>query len=208
MGGMHLRTDVGNWLPLSIKEINHVFSKITAFWCIAGGEALDLHLGKKSREHSDLDVVIYREQQQEVYQSLSREWTLYKAESGRLAPWKDGEFLDSVHDVWVSRNENSPWSFQLMLMDSVKDEWVYRREKSIKRPKSSMYLRTSEGIPYLKPEIQLLYKAGSSRMREKDFKDFQTMLPVLSPEEKKWLKLSLEKQFSEGHHWRDIFKNS
>lgn len=46
-GGKHLRTDIDNWLPISIKEINQVFSKMTAFWCIAGGEALDLHLGKK-----------------------------------------------------------------------------------------------------------------------------------------------------------------
>ncbi|MED4732003.1 hypothetical protein P9597_28510 [Aneurinibacillus migulanus] len=196
-----MRTDIDNWLPISIKEINQVFSKMTAIWCIAGGEALDLHLGKKSREHSDLDVVIYREQQQDVYQSLSSEWMLYKAENGKLNPWEDGEFLESINDVWVSKNANSPWSFQIMFIDSVNDNWVYRREKSIKQPKSSIYIRTSEGIPYLKPEIQLLYKAGSSKVREKDFKDFQTMLPLLSPEEKKWLKLSLKKQFPEGHNW-------
>ncbi|WP_326943016.1 hypothetical protein [Aneurinibacillus migulanus] len=112
---------------------------------------------------------------------------LYKAENGKLNPWEDGEFLESINDVWVSKNANSPWSFQIMFIDSVNDNWVYRREKSIKQPKSSIYIRTSEGIPYLKPEIQLLYKAGSSKVREKDFKDFQTMLPLLSPEEKNGL---------------------
>ncbi|GED15453.1 hypothetical protein [Aneurinibacillus migulanus] len=112
---------------------------------------------------------------------------LYKAENGKLNPWEDGEFLEPINDVWVSKNANSPWSFQIMFIDSVNDDWVYRREKSIKQPKSSIYIRTSEGIPYLKPEIQLLYKAGSSKVREKDFKDFQTMLPLLSPEEKNGL---------------------
>ncbi|MFP7298943.1 nucleotidyltransferase domain-containing protein [Neobacillus niacini] len=196
-----LRTDIDNWLPISIKEIHQVFSNIPAFWCLAGGEALDLHMGKKSREHSDVDVVIYREQQQILYQSLSREWTLYKVSNKKLTPWRDGEFLESINDVWVSKNANSPFSFQLMFLESVNDEWVYRREKSIRVPKSRIYLKTSEGIPYLKPEIQLLYKAGSSRMREKDFKDFQTLLPVLTEEEKDWLKLSLITQFPEGHHW-------
>jgi len=43
---------------------------------------------------------------------------------------------------------------------------------SIKRVKSKIFLRTSKGIPYLKPEVQLLYKAGSSQVRERDFKDF------------------------------------
>lgn len=60
-------------------------------------------------------------------------------------------------------------------------------EKSQLNNQRAVYIRTSEGIPYLKPEIQLLYKAGSSKVREKDFKDFQTMLPLLSPEEKNGL---------------------
>jgi hypothetical protein len=184
-----------------MEEINQVFSKITAFWCIAGGEAIDLHLGEKSRKHSDIDVVIYREQQQNVYQSLSGEWVLYKAGGGQVVPWEDGELLESINDVWVSKNANSPWSFQIMLLDSVDDDWVYRRENSINQPKSSIYLRTSDGIPYLKPEIQLLYKAGSSKIREKDFKDFKTILPFLSTQEKNWLKHSLQKQFSKGHTW-------
>jgi hypothetical protein len=196
-----LRTDFNSWLPISMKEIYQIFSKIPAFWCIAGGEVLDLHFGKKSREHSDIDVVIYREQQQDVYQSLSSEWLLYKAGRGKVVPWEDGEFLESINDVWVSKNANSPWSFQIMFLDNVHDDWIYRRERSIKKLKSSIYLRTSEGIPYLKPEIQLLYKAGSSKVREKDFKDFQTMLPFLSTQEKNWLKHSLHKQFPEGHTW-------
>lgn len=64
---------------------------------------------------------------------------LYKAENGKLNPWEDGEFLESINDVWVSKNANSPWSFQIMFIDSVNDNWVYRREKSIKQPKSSIY---------------------------------------------------------------------
>ena len=196
-----MRIDFNNWQPLSMEEINQVFSTITAFWCIAGGEALDLHLGKKSRDHHDIDVVIFREQQQDVYQSLSSEWVLYKAGGGKAVPWEDGEYLESINDVWVSKNANSPWSFQIMLLDSVHDNWIYRRERSIKKLKSSIYLRTSVGIPYLKPEIQLLYKAGSSKVREKDFMDFQTVLPFLSTQEKNWLKHSLQKQFPEGHTW-------
>jgi hypothetical protein len=196
-----MRTDIDNWMPITVTEINEMFTEIPITWCIAGGWALDLHLGKKTREHSDIDVVIYREEQRILYQSLKKDWMLYKAQNGKLKPWEDGEFLTSINDVWLSKNTDSPWSFQIMLVDSENNEWIYRREKSIKRAKHKIFLRTNEGIPYIKPEVQLLYKAGSSKIREKDYKDFQNILPLLVSKEKEWLKSSLNKQFPDGHDW-------
>jgi hypothetical protein len=43
-----MRTDIDNWVPLTVTEINEIFSAIPIMWCIAGGWALDLHIGKKS----------------------------------------------------------------------------------------------------------------------------------------------------------------
>jgi len=63
---------------------------------------------------------------------------------------------------------------------------------------------TNEGVPYLRPEIQLLYKAGSSEIREKDNTDFQNTLPYLLLKEKEWLRTSLTRQFPEGHAWLEF----
>ncbi|WP_257205960.1 hypothetical protein [Bacillus cereus] len=115
--------------------------------------------------------------------------------------WEEGEFLKSTNDVWVNKNNNSPWAFQIMLIDSEESYWIYKREKLIKRAINEMFLRTPEGIPYLKPQVQLLYKAGSSQVREKDSNDFQSILPILSLQEKERLKVSLKQQFPEGHAW-------
>lgn len=57
-----MRTDISNWMPLTVSEINEIFSVIPIRWCIAGGWALDLHLRKQTREHSDIDVIITREE--------------------------------------------------------------------------------------------------------------------------------------------------
>ncbi|MCR8985466.1 hypothetical protein NW801_10430 [Brevibacillus laterosporus] len=198
---INLRTDIDNWMPVTVSRIYEVFSEIPIRWCIAGGWALDLHLGNKSRQHSDIDVIVIREDQLAAYQSLKRDWTLYKAKDGKLMIWEEGEFLKSTNDVWVSKNNNSPWAFQIMLIDIEESYWIYKREKSIKRAINEIFLRTPEGIPYLKPEVQLLYKAGSSQVREKDYNDFQTILPILSLQEKEWLKVSLKQQFPEGHAW-------
>ncbi|NBD23554.1 hypothetical protein GT019_06680 [Paenibacillus sp. T1] len=195
-----MRTDISNWMPLTVTEINNIFSVIPIRWCIAGGWALDLHLRKQTREHSDIDVIITREEQLIAYQHLIRDWILYRAEDGKLSLW-EGEYLNSTNDVWVSKNDESPWAFQLMIMDTEENSWTYKRDKSIRRPMDEIFLRTDEGIPYLRPEIQLLHKAGSSQVREKDYIDFQTMLPSLLSQEKAWLKSSLMRQFPESHAW-------
>lgn len=198
---MDLRTDINNWMPLTVSEINEVFSNIPLRWYIAGGWALDLHLCKQTREHSDIDVIITRGEQLIAYQYLNRDWMLYKAEDGKLDLWEDGEYLNSINDIWVSKSSETPWAFQIMIIDTEEKSWIYKRDKSVRRPIDDIFLKTVEGIPYLRPEIQLLHKAGGSQVREKDFNDFQTMLPSLLPQEKAWLKSALNRQFPGGHAW-------
>lgn len=195
---MSLRIDISNWEPLTVTEVNHLFAESPIPWGIAGGWALDMYLGRKTREHSDIDIVIFREHQQVVYQLLNGDWDLYKAKNGELSLWQEGEYLDAVNDIWVRRDAQSPWAFQIMLMESEQEQWIYRREKSIKLPKAEIFSADGSGVPYLKPEIQLLYKAGSSQIREKDSRDFQAVLPSLSSKEKAWLEKALKRQFPSG----------
>lgn len=196
-----VRTDFNNWKPLTIREVSKIFSGISIYWGIAGGWALDMHLGRTTREHSDIDIVIFRKDQQVLYQLLKNEWTLYKAKDGKVSLWQDQEHLDVINDVWVSRGFHSPWAFQIMLMDCEQGNWIYRREKTIKVSKEELFSTDENQVPYLKPAIQLLYKGGSSRIREKDFSDFQSVLSSLSLKEKEWLKEALKRQFPLGHSW-------
>jgi hypothetical protein len=57
---------------------------------------------------------------------------------------------------------------------------------------------TSDGIPYLVPEIQLLYKAKG--LRPKDEADFRQTLPALSLEQRDWLREALL-QAHPQHPW-------
>ncbi|MFJ5565683.1 nucleotidyltransferase domain-containing protein [Lysinibacillus xylanilyticus] len=198
-----MRTDIDNWESITVTEIYKLFSTIPIKWGIAGGWALDLHLGKQSRVHDDIDVILLREEQLTVYNHLSGDWMLYKAENGKLVHWQEGEFLKTTNDIWVTKSSSSPWAFQIMLVETEQQSWIYRREKSIRRRLEDIFLRTDDEIPYLRPEIQLLYKGGSSKVREKDFQDLQIMLPYLLPEQRDWLKITLKRQFPTGHSWLD-----
>lgn len=190
-----------NWAPLSVKEVTELFHPAPFMWMIAGGWALDLHIGFETRNHGDIDIVIKSSDQEKVYHFLSENWELYKAIEGRLTPWQAGEFSASVDNIWARKNTQSPWSFQMLFIEDINEQWIYKREKSITKPIEDLFLRSVEGIPYMRPEVQLLYKAGSSNIRKKDVEDFLHIWPSLSETERNWFNKALKKQFPAGHDW-------
>ncbi|MBJ6360723.1 nucleotidyltransferase domain-containing protein [Paenibacillus sp. GCM10012307] len=199
-----MRKDYDNWNPLSVDEMVAIMDSIPVTWCFAGGWALDLYIGRQTREHGDIDIVLFHDEQATMLDGLAKNWRIYKADQGELSNWEPGEALTTVKDVWVSKDEHSPFTFQLMLVDRKDGAWIYHRERTIQRPEKDIIAMTSEGIPYLKPEIQLLYKGGSSEIREKDHRDFQNVLPLLTLEEREWLKNALDRQFPGGHVWMAV----
>jgi hypothetical protein len=85
-----------------------------------------------------------------------------------------------------------------MIADTRDEEWLFRRMPTISRPMATIGDRTPEGIPYLAPEIQLLYKAKG--LRPKDEADFQSALPALQQERRAWLRDALAQVHPE-HPW-------
>lgn len=203
-----MRTDYLNWEPISVAEARNIFDPIPVWWAIAGGWALDLYLGQQTRYHEDTDIVIFRDEHEAVFDRLSQDWLIYKAESGNLSLREPGEYLTTTKDIWLSRNETSPWKLQLMIIDREQEDWIYGRKPSIRRKWADIRAFTPEGTPYLKPELQLFYKGGGSKIREKDQVDFERFLPRLNGEERLWLNSSLQTQFPQGHPWMDDVINS
>jgi hypothetical protein len=196
--------DPHNWDPLSVDEVVALFRDLPAPWWIAGGWALDLFLGRTTRPHEDTDVVILRRDQLVVQEYFRRQWRLFKTHQPRwphLAPWPAGEFLDlPVSDIWARRElDRGPWRFQLMLTEEEGDRWVYRRLRTIGGEIAGLGLTTDAGVPYLAPEIQLLYKSRTGRAR--DALDFRNVLPHLPTARGEWLLDGLRRQYPEGHAW-------
>jgi hypothetical protein len=69
------------------------------------------------------------------------------------------------------------------------DDWVFRRDARIRRARVDMVLMTSDGIPCLCPEIQLLYKSKSPRPKDDD--DFRVVWPLLDERARAWLDSAL-----------------
>ncbi len=75
---------------------------------VAGGRAVDLVLGRQTREHGDLDLLVLRRDQATVREELV-DWDVHAADPpGSLRPWPVGDSLPpAVHDVWCRRTPAS-----------------------------------------------------------------------------------------------------
>jgi hypothetical protein len=77
--------------------------------------------------------------------------------------------------MWCPPCGDQRWSFELLLYGAHADDWVFRRLPTLRVPLDKVITRTPEGIPFLTPEIQLLYKARHPRT--KDQKDLEWHRP-------------------------------
>jgi hypothetical protein len=68
--------------------------------------------------------------------------------------------------------------------------WVHHRGvRCVRRPLAEI-TRNRDGIPFLAPEVVLLFKSRSKT--DRDRRDVQTALPVLNAEQRSWLRDTLE----------------
>ena len=191
--------DLGNWDPLDPTEVAGLLQGCSAPWWIGGGYAIDAFVGRFDRRpHEDVDIGLLAADQSAVRACLTG-WELYCADPpGTLRPWLPGEHLEGpIHDVWARREVEGRWRLALMLNTSDSGIWTYRRDARIRLPLSELVWQVDD-IPYLVPEVQLLFK--SKTPRPKDETDFADSAPLLSASQRSWLRSSLEIAHP-GHPW-------
>src|SRR3954467_9865612 len=58
-------------------------------WWFAGGWAIDLFLGRITREHADIEIGVFRRDQAMLREHLS-DWTLSRCAESKWLPWESG----------------------------------------------------------------------------------------------------------------------
>ncbi len=103
-----------------------------------------------------------------------------------------------ANGLWLREEADGPWRFEVMLAASEGDRWLYRRDPSVSLPLAGVGGVTVDGIPYLRPEVVLLFKARTTRPR--DEQDFAAALPLMDGISREWLRRALETAHP-GHPW-------
>jgi hypothetical protein len=190
---------LGGWDPAPLAEVVGMFSGLEAHWWVAGGFAIELAVGRRIRNHGDIDVLLLRRDQLVVQRVLAG-WQWWAADPpGSLRPWASGDVLpQAVHDIWCRPAPDEPWRIQVMLDESHSQEWVSRRDPRVRRPISTLGMTSADGVPFLAPEVQLYYKAKTPR--PKDEEDFDAVLPVLTDQQRRWLVATITDTYG-PHPW-------
>jgi hypothetical protein len=193
----------------ALLEVAEILGNLRAPFYFAGGWAIDLHLGRVTREHHDIDVLLMRSDHLGLHKAL-KQFSLKKiiphpeglANRGTVADWPPGKRLElPIHQINAYRATEAEPAFQVMLAESSDDEWIFRRNPEIRMPLARMGFHPLWGLPYLAPEIVLLFKA--KHLEARDRIDFDNALPALSADARRWLRDAIVKTHP-GHEWLNV----
>lgn len=192
------------WVSPNPRTVADALSDVHASYWICAGLGLDLFVGWETRSHHDADVAILRSDQS-AFRSHLEGWDLCVAigwqDGARVVvEWPPGELVPEAEGaVWCRPAKTGPWMFELLLNDGRDGWWHFKRNPGIQLPIDAIGAER-DGIPFLNPEIILLHKATSVSYDTGDGQDFETVLPFMSENQKKWLARALATSHP-NHPW-------
>lgn len=180
-------------------------------WALCGGWAIDAWLGRVTREHGDIDIVVFEADQLAALHHLrAAGWHLIAHDEavGQATRdlWDGRPLVLPAHIhcamnldallAWVPSGGRTPGELYLeaMVNEHSGADWVLSSEPSLAVP-ATMWRRESPwGLPTAAPEVLLFYKATAyvdraimASRNPKDEADFRAFVPHLSPDGRAWL---------------------
>lgn len=190
----------GPWDPMTPVELAALLDGFEHPWWVVGGHAIEAFTGVR-RGHEDLDAAVFTDTLADLRRHLAGRYHLWNAHDRALRPLTD-EHPEPMHpqsQVWLRRDAGSPWRLDLLL-DLRDDEgrWVSKRDPDYCVPLEKVTWVAGDGLRYLNPEVQLLFKAKQDRV--KDRVDLDSTWPLLDPAQREWLVDALRHRHP-GHPW-------
>jgi hypothetical protein len=196
-------------------------------WALCGGWAVDSWLGRQTRDHADIDISVFHDDQRALFDHLAG-WHLIAHDPnvvGDTTELWDGRRLDlpaHIHarpgdglnlnalNTWVRSPGAQPrdgLNLEIMLNERSGRDWVLSREHGITMATSRCVLRSGWGLPTLAPEVIMFYKATAYAgeewftPRSHDDLDFRALLPLLTGQGRDWLREAIA--IVPAHPWLD-----
>ncbi|BCJ49849.1 hypothetical protein Asp14428_13240 [Actinoplanes sp. NBRC 14428] len=192
--------DIEAWDAWHPRELAGRLRDARLTWYVAGGWAVDLHRGERTRAHEDVEIGVPAGQFALLPPLFPELEFWVPAGDGALVPMTGAAPAGDSHQTWAWDPAARRWRFDVFREPHDGDVWICRRdEQRIRRPYREVVRRDGDGIPYLGIEVVLLFKAKHAR--DKDEADFTGVLPLLSRAERGWLDATLG-LVDPGHPWR------
>lgn len=185
-------------VPQPVTRVTELLVGFKPDWALCGGWAVDAWVGRQTRDHLDVDLLVFDEDQGAVHGFFRTGWLL----NGH-----DVHDDDSTH-AWDGRRLVLPahiharangFELDVQLNRRAGGDWRLGTTPEVRIPLSQAIRRSAWGVPTVAPELLLLYKA-TSEIRAHDEADFRALLPLLSPAERGWLRAAIA-ALHPDHDW-------
>jgi len=171
-------------LPSNVRAAVDTTANIGAWWAVAGGWAIDMWLGRQTRDHHDIEVAVLRDDRIVIWEQLHDRFELTcidPPDSGWRA-WGPDELV--AGPAFQGQACGPDATFDLFFETASDGRWIFRRDARITRPLGQITVEAC-GLPIIRPEVQLLYMAKSSE--PKNELDFANVAPTLASNSRAWL---------------------
>ena len=198
-----------NLVPEPVGRIAELMSAFRAPWALCGGWAIEAWLGRQTRDHGDVDIAVFIQDQRAVFEHLAG-WQLVahgpNVPVDTNEPWDGRPLALPVHiHGRLDAGEAPPdgvltpqqgFSLDIQFGDRSGDDWILSRQPRISLPLRNGVQQSPWGLPTAVPEVLLFFKARELRRRDK--LDFLALLPDLTQEQRDWLRSAISLV---GHPW-------
>jgi hypothetical protein len=183
-----------SWTP---PEVARRLAGVSVPWYVAAGWALDLFRGEQTRGHHDIEIGVPAGRFAEIRERLA-EFTFDAVDTGRIWESASPQVLSATRQTWLREPATGRYLLDVFREPHDGERWICRRDETIRLPYAEIIRHTPDRIPYLTPELVLLFKAKA--VRPKDQADFDGALPLLTHTQRETLS-GLLTRVHPGHAW-------
>lgn len=184
------------WAAWTPAEVAARLRGVRARWYVVAGWAVDLFLERSTRPHQDLEIATPRADFDALRTALA-DLDFFVVGDGNRYPLEPAR-LEEHFQTWGWDPARATYVVDVFRDPHDGDQWICRRDPSIRRPYEELVRRDADGVPYLAPEVVMLFKAKHCRAKDED--DWELVRPRLDDRQRAWLLAALE-LVHPGHRW-------
>lgn len=140
---------------------------------------MDLLAGRKTRDHGDIDVGVFRSQLPQCLAEIGRETVYLCDPPGTVRKWDGDAIPGHVNDLWISSSDRAHWEMQILVFTDDETHVYFKRDHSIRWPKTAHALKC-ENYHILNPAITILYKSHQAKIEAKDAHDISLLIDMFA----------------------------
>ena len=214
-------------VPEPVANVAELMSTYRPAWALCGGWAVDAWLGRLTRGHGDIDIAVFVNDREALFEHLA-DWQLLGHEEMMVNEgaelWDGRALVPPAHLHGRSPEDSGPlperfddsgmrvvfpsdgfW-LDICLVDRSGGDWVLNAEPSVAVPLAECIRQSGWGLPTVAPEVILFYKATmyvgtKNHLRPHDEADFVVLLPQLSEGQREWLREAVSRGYVGEHPW-------